>query len=174
MPMDALIAPLRRVELFDGLKPLQITEIARCAGRLVLKRGDVLTRAGRPGDAAFLIVSGEAERTSDLEPGELPEPIVAGSLIAEMAMLIEHTYGATIVAREPLRVLKIERVTLQEQMLADSALAEHFMRKIASRLTAVSQELRRLDQVLAHASTTAAELARWPAPTTDPASALRH
>jgi CRP-like cAMP-binding protein len=74
-----------------------------------------------------------------------------------------------------MRVLKIERAALHEQMLDDPALAEYFMKKIAARLNSVSQELRRLDQVLAHASTTASGLAAlWPKATAEPPTNLRH
>ena len=61
MAIDRLVAPLLRVPLLAGLKPLQITELARQAERAVFRRGDTITRAGEPADGAYLIVSGMAE-----------------------------------------------------------------------------------------------------------------
>ncbi len=153
MSMDALIAPVRRVALFQGLRPIQITEIARRAERIVFGQGDLITEAGVDGDATFIIISGLAERVSGLQRGEVPEPVAPGSLIAEMAMLVPHEYGATVIARGPVRALKITREDLREQMLADPSLAEHLMHQIAGRLTKVAEELRRLDKVLAGGST---------------------
>ena len=43
MAIDRLVAPLLRVPLFAGLRPLQITEIARHAERMKFRRGDVIT-----------------------------------------------------------------------------------------------------------------------------------
>ena len=51
---------LLRVPLFSGLKPLQLTELARHAERVAFRRGSTITEAGAPGDAAYLIVSGDA------------------------------------------------------------------------------------------------------------------
>ena len=149
MSMDALIAPLRGVALFQGLRPLQVTEIARQAERIVFTQGAMITRAGTEGDAAFLVVAGAAERVSDLRQGEVPEPVPPGALIGEMAMLVPHEYGATIVARGPVRALRITRAALHAQMLDDPALAEHLMHKIAGRLNEVAIELRRIDGALA-------------------------
>ena len=88
MAIDQLVAPLLRVELFMGLKPLQITEIARLSERIVFRPGDTITTAGQEADAAFLIVSGAAEwLPCAAATNQSPEPIEIGSLIGEMAML---------------------------------------------------------------------------------------
>ena len=144
MAIDTLVAPLLRVELFQGLKPLQITEIARQAERIVFKTGDRITAAGQQASAAFLVVSGEANW---LDPGNsgAPEPVEAGSLIGEMAMLIEHEYGATVIAAGPVRCLKLNRTAMHAQMLDDPALAEHLTAKITARLTRVARELQAID-----------------------------
>jgi CRP-like cAMP-binding protein len=145
MSIQALIAPLLRVVLFQGLKPLQITEIARQADRIVFKRGDVITAEGADSDGAYLIVSGDVDYIGE---NGATQPVEAGSLIGEMGMLIEHTFGATVIARGSVRALKITRDAMHEQMLADPALAEHLMQRIASRLVKVADELRRIDSAL--------------------------
>src|SRR5688572_28626134 len=63
MAIDALVLPLLNVPLFQGLKPLQLTEIARRADRIVYKPGDVIVTAHGEPDGAVLVVSGEAVRT---------------------------------------------------------------------------------------------------------------
>jgi CRP-like cAMP-binding protein len=148
MAVDRLVAPLLRIPIFVGLRPLQITEIARQAERLVFRRGESITTAGQPGDGAYLVVSGPAERL--LRPGfasagELVEP---GSLISEMAMLVEHTHRATVVARDRVLGLKITRRTLHAQMHEDPSLALHFEQRITERLSKIAEELRQIDRVL--------------------------
>ncbi len=147
MAIDPLVAPLLRVELFQGLKPLQITEIARTAERMVFREGDKITVAGTPGDAAYVVVAGACEWVANLE-ATVGEPVEIGSMIGEMAMFIEHTYGATVVARGQVRCLKINRETMHQLMLDDRALAQHLTQKIALRLHRVGQELRDLDVVV--------------------------
>ena len=151
MAIDALVAPLLRVELFQGLKPLQITEIARQAERIVFKPGDRITTAGQEAGAAYLIVSGEAEWFDPHDPST-PEPVEPGSLIGEMAMLIEHVYGVTVVAAGPVRCLKLNRETMHAQMLDDPAMAEHLSAKITARLSRVAEELRAIDAEFEDAS----------------------
>ncbi len=148
MAIDKVIAPLLRVPLFCGLKPLQLTEIARQAERIAFRRGSAITQAGTPGDGAYLIVSGDAVRMPELR-SDAPEPIEPGSLIGELAMLIDHVYGATVVAEGRVHCLKILRSALDEQMQADPAVADHFSRALVARLTQVALQMRRIDQLLA-------------------------
>jgi CRP-like cAMP-binding protein len=149
MSMDKLVAPLLRVPLFVGLRPLQITELARQAERVKFSRGDVIIEAGRPGDAAFLIVSGAAGRIDPPDSSGEVEPIEPGSLVGEMAMLVEHVYRATVVACERVLCLKLTRAAVHAQMEEDAALARHFERRIRERLVSVAEDLRQIDAILA-------------------------
>ena len=144
MGMDKLVAPLLRVPLFVGLRPLQLTELARQAERVKFHRGHVITEAGRSGDAAFLIASGAAGRIEPAGSDGEVEPIEPGSLVGEMAMLVEHVYRATVIA--------CDRV-LCAQMAEDAALARHFERRIRERLARVAEDLRQIDGVLAACGT---------------------
>lgn len=153
MAIDALIKPLLRVELFRGLKPLQITEISRRAFRTVYKPGEVIIEADKGADAAVLIIQGEAVRVSGPGTGAgqvLPE----GSLLAEMAMLIETDHTSTVVAKTPVRALRITRSEMHEQMADDQALADHFITRIADRLSVIAEELRAIDGTMAQSEAT--------------------
>jgi CRP-like cAMP-binding protein len=149
MAIDALVAPLLRIALFQGLRPLQITEIARRAERIVFQPGQTIVAVDETAEAAYVIVSGAAVRTQgpDLEGG--PEPIAVGSLVGEMAMLVETEYSSTVVAETAVRALRISRAEMFEQMADDAALAEHLVAKISSRLSNLAVELRRIDRCLA-------------------------
>jgi len=151
MAIDALVKPLLGVELFQGLKPMQITEIARRAGRIVYKPGDVILRQDEQGDAAVLLVSGDAVRLAgpfDMDPRDVALP--AGALLGEMAMLIETEYSSTVIARTAVRALRINRHDLQDQMSEDQSLADHLVQRIAARLGAIAQSLRDIDGRLAN------------------------
>lgn len=150
MTVDVLVKPLLRLEIFQELRPLQITEVARRAERMVFSPGQLIVHAGTPGDGAFVIVSGDAVCVGRGTSRIKPEPIEPGSLIGELAMFVEHDYAVTVIARGPVRVLKIMREAMHEQMRDDASMAEHISTKITSRLTSLADELRRIDSRLAH------------------------
>jgi signal-transduction protein with cAMP-binding, CBS, and nucleotidyltransferase domain len=140
MIIDALAAPLLRVELFQGLKPAQLVVIARAAERIVYRAGERIASADANADGALLIVSGAAEWTDGAT-----EEIEIGSLIGEMAMFVEHTFGSTIIAKSQVRCLKLGRAAMQDILLRDTELAQHLTSRIAARLAQVAGELRAID-----------------------------
>lgn len=145
MAIDMVVQSLLRVELFAGLKPLQLAEIARRSDRIVYKAGDAIITEGAAGDAAVLIVSGDAIRVAGPVQTTAVEPIVPGSLLGEMAMLIDTTYSSTVVARSLTRAIRITREAVLQQIGADSSLASHLSYKLAHRLQIVSAQLREID-----------------------------
>ncbi len=151
MAIDSLVQPLRRVALFQGLRPLQITEIARRAERIVYRPGQHIIEEDASGDAAILIVSGDAVRTSGPHGRELSEALPPGTLVAEMAMLVEVQHSSSVIARGQVRALRITREELRRQMEEDRALAEHFVAMLSTRLHKVSEQYRAIDRQLAEA-----------------------
>src|SRR5262245_12806343 len=115
MAIDRLVAPLLRVPLFAGLRPLQITELARRAERVIFRRGEIIARAGEPADGAYLIVSGSAEHIVRAGNRATSMPVEPGSLVGEMAMLVEHDFRDTVVARDRVLCLKIARAAVRAQ-----------------------------------------------------------
>ena len=150
MALDIVVQSLLGVELFAGLKPLQVAELARRSDRIVFKAGDAIITEGAPADAAVLVVKGNAIRTAGPSL-KSPEPVANGSLLCEIAMLIETEYTSTVVARDMTRAIRISREALLEQIGADPSLADHLSHKLASRLAAVTHQLRELDEMFAHA-----------------------
>jgi len=143
-----IVESLQQVAIFRGLEPSQLGELARHTERIKFAPGDFITRAGERGGGAFLLVSGAAERLP--EPGlvDAPDVVHPGSFIGQLAMLIEHAYGSTIVARERACCLKITRAGIHAQMVRDPALAQHFERHVTQHLHAVARQLREIDSLL--------------------------
>ena len=152
MAIDALVKPFLLLPLFQGLKPLQLTEIVRRADRIIYRPGDIIIEEDQVGDAAIVIVSGEAVRVTGLEPGAAAEPVVEGSMIGEMAMLVETIHSATILARTNVKALRLTRTEMHEAMTEDPLLADHLTRKITERLHQVAQDLRSVDRALSNIS----------------------
>jgi len=132
---------------------LQLAAIARHVERITYNPGSVIIEENAIGDAAVLIVSGTAARVSGPELTARSEPVVAGSLLGEAAMLIETTYGSTVVARSAVRALHITRDRLEAQILLDRSLGERLVHNLARRLTEFAAELRRVEVSLAGSKT---------------------
>jgi CRP-like cAMP-binding protein len=148
MSTDDLAAPLSQVALLAGLKPSQLADMAQRAEKLRYGPGETVIKAGEPGDGAYLLVSGRVDCLTGSPAAPAPEPVEPGSLMGEMAMLIEYNYDATFVARERAFCLKLSRAAMHAQMLEDRSLIEHFQRRITERLARVSEDLRRVDDAL--------------------------
>lgn len=137
--------------LFRGLTPLQLAAIARRADRVSYTPGATIIEEDELADAAILIVAGAAVRVSGPELVTHAEAVVPGSLLGEAAMLVETTYGSTVVARTRVRAVHIARETLHELILGDPSLADRLMQNLADRLTQTAAILRRADEFLAQA-----------------------
>src|SRR5262245_15454538 len=149
MAIDQVLASLLRIPVFSGLRPLQITEIGRRAQRRAFGRGETIIEAGELGDAAYLVLSGDAgikTGSSRWAPLERVEP---GSLLGELAMFVDHVYKATVVAQGWVDCLKLERSALLAQMGEDPDLADRLALVIRDRLTQVATQLQEIDGLLA-------------------------
>ena len=148
MAIDSLAEHLLALEVFQDLGDDQLNEIARRAERIIYKPGQLLIADGEPGDAAVIVIAGDAVRTKGHLTGAEHEPVEPGCLLGEMTMLIETEYSSTVVANTPVRALRIPRQAMIELMLADRTLAEHFVQKIARRLNRLASELRVIEATL--------------------------
>ncbi len=147
MAIESIVDAVRQIALFQGLRPSQVSEIVRRAERVLFKPGDTIIREGETGDAAYLIVSGSAVRTAGPVNSQ-PEELEAGTLIGEMAMLVETEFSSTVTCRERVKALKITRSGLLEQMSLDPSLADHILEKLAERLRQLANQLRQIEKIL--------------------------
>lgn len=146
---DRIVSPLQRVALFASLSPQQLEEIAHRAEKLRFRAGDTITQRGAVADGAYIIVSGQAECLDGNTPGDR-EAIEEGSIIGEMAMIIDHEYRSTVVARDRVLCLKVNRSALVQQMMEDPTVADGLHEQMTRRLMRTAEELRRIDTTLAN------------------------
>lgn len=151
MARDTLIHALRQITLFDGLSPMQITEIARRADRIVFKPGSAISTAHRPADGAIILVSGKAERIAGPGLQTAPQLLPAGTIVTEMAMIIDTTPTSTVIAVTQVRALRIGREDIHELIAEDPSLGDHFMAKAAGRLNEIAAHMREIESELTHA-----------------------
>ena len=71
MSLNEEVELLRRIPLFAKIEASKLKLLAFTSQRLTYKPGDVLFRQGDPGDAAFVIIGGEADIMVDTPGGQL-------------------------------------------------------------------------------------------------------
>ncbi len=103
---DAKIEQLQRVPLLAECSRRQLRAVARIADLRDVAAGEVVTRAGDPGDEFFVIIDGRAR--AEVSPRKRRR-LVPGDFFGEMSLLDGQPRSATIVAETPMRLLVVPR-----------------------------------------------------------------
>ncbi len=117
----ASIRLLSNCDLLRHLPAEGIEQLLRMVETVQLSAGDVLFRAGDPGDALFIVASGTVDITS--ETGVALANLGAGQAFGEMALLSGGTRTATVRANGAADLLKIDRENFDRMAEADHQLA---------------------------------------------------
>lgn len=109
MPCD--VAMLAQVALFEHLGAEDLRQIAEVIDLRTLRAGDVLFHAGEPGEALYLVRSGEIELyIRDTVGQKIPLAITCtGQLFGELALLDQGPRTATAVALTDAELLELDR-----------------------------------------------------------------
>lgn len=157
MTMQSLIQTVLSVPLFHGLKARQIVDMANASERVIYHPGDTIAQRQMLGQASVIIVSGTAVRVNGpdmvgsvdrLPQRSDPEMISPGSMIGELAMFIDVEHLSTVLAQTEVRALRLTQPMMHHLMERDAELADHFVTKIAQQLTAMSQQMKAIDNAL--------------------------
>ncbi len=146
MEFETIIGLLSDVPLFSGLTDEQLEWLALSGEEILFLEDREIISEDESGDAAYLVLSGEAERISGPGIGDEPQLVEAGAFIGEMAMLIETEYGSTILARQEVRAIKFRRSLMHYLMEEDPRLAEHFADKIRARFVAFAEQIKKIER----------------------------
>ena len=96
-----------------------------------LAPGEVLFRAGDPGDSMFVVLEGALEiRVGD----KVVENAVRGAIIGEMALIDQSPRGAMVVVKENSKLVKIDQRRFHFLIQQNPFFATHVMKVIADRL----------------------------------------
>jgi len=155
MAIDALVKPFLSLPLFRDLNQRQLSEIAHQAERIVYRPGDTIVAEDQLAEAAVLIVSGTCARRTDPKDATHEELLPEGSLIAELAMLVEVVHPTTIIAKDQVKALRLPREKMHQLMQSDVDLAERFSSHILKRLRSMTQDLLAIDNLLLQSASTA-------------------
>jgi putative peptide zinc metalloprotease protein len=99
-------AELRQVPAFAALGADDIAEVLAHGQWLNVAPGESIIEQGQEGDAFYAILSGQVEVSED---GKLARTMGPGSYFGEIALLMDVPRTATVVARTPLRLFRLDR-----------------------------------------------------------------
>lgn len=161
---------LRRLPLFADLTDADLGRFLERVEDMRIDAGATLMREGDPGDAVYIVVDGELDVLLHAAGrATLVDLRVSGDIIGEMAPLINEPRKATVRARTPARLLKIDSADFTDVFRHSSTAAMAILRTVALRLRAMESELSQ-QQKMAALGTLAAGLAHE---LNNPSAALR-
>ncbi|MEO5884282.1 MAG: Crp/Fnr family transcriptional regulator [Candidatus Limnocylindrales bacterium] len=151
MPMGSpVLDSLAAIPFFDGMEPPALERLAASMRSRRFRRGEVIFHIGDPGDALFVIVSGEIKIWLPSETGE--EAILAtlrpGDVFGELALLDGAPRSASATAIMATEAVVLPRDRFRELIATEAGVRDALLASIAGelrRLTHHVEELHFLD-----------------------------
>jgi CRP-like cAMP-binding protein len=150
MSLDSDIALLRRVPLFVDLPTEPIRLLAFSAGRRELAPDQILFREGDPANSGFVVTAGGIQITTGGEKAKrkVLATCEAGSLVGELALLIETKRPGTAIAMTASELLEIDRTLILRMLNEFPRVAVDWRATMSERLIATVGELGRIRNTL--------------------------
>lgn len=134
---------LRSIPLFAKLEPAKLKLLAFTSQRLTFEAGQPLFQQGDPGDAAYIVLEGEADILINTPGGPVRVAQVSRhAIIGEVAILCDVPRTATVVARSRLVTLRIDKDLFFRLVTEFPQMAVEIMRELAHRLEKTNEQLR--------------------------------
>ncbi|PTM60428.1 cyclic nucleotide-binding domain-containing protein [Phreatobacter oligotrophus] len=145
MALDDDIALMARVPLFASLGDEPVRLLAFSAETRFLRAGDVLFKEGQAADSGYVVAAGRVTLESE---GEIGEFIAGpGSLIGEIALIIETLRPATATARDPATVLRIPRSLFRRVLTEFPDAAQRIHQDFRDKMRATTADLLRVGRL---------------------------
>jgi len=136
--MDELLQILKGVELFRDLSEEQLTQISKISKKETHSKGEAICKQGDPGDAMYVISSGQVEINVRDNNGNTYSALYlgAGQLVGEMALVDEGTRSASVIGVEDQTVVySIPNDKFTALCVSNTAIGYIMMRNIAQDLS---------------------------------------
>jgi CRP/FNR family transcriptional regulator, cyclic AMP receptor protein len=133
---------LRSIPLFAKVEPAKLKLLAFTSERLEYLSGDELFRQGDYGDAAYIILKGEADIMVDTPNGAVKVASLGkNDIIGEIAILCDVPRTATVVAHSDLETLRVSKDGFFHLVTQFPQVGIEVMSELASRLHHTTQAL---------------------------------
>lgn len=142
MSIEDEVSVMRRIPLFAHINTQKLKLLAFTSERIVFEPGHVLFRQGDEGDAAYVIIDGEADVLVDAPKGPVSvAKVERNAFVGEVAILCDVPRTASIKALTRLDTLKITKSQFLELLTEYPELSVEIMKTLARRLARTSLEL---------------------------------
>jgi len=138
------VEALRRIPYFATMDSSKLKLLAFASHRLQVPAGGVLCRQGEPGDAAYILLEGEADVSVKADDGHdvVVARIPKNTFIGEIAVLRNVPRTATVIAASPITALKVDKDAFFQLLRDVPQFAFEVMRELAERLEDTTGRLR--------------------------------
>ncbi len=133
---------LRNVPLFRNIDAAKLKLLAFTSERLTFGAGENLFLQGDHGDAAYIIVAGQADVVIDTPAGPITVATVKETdFVGEIAILCDVPRTATVTAKSELITLRISKDVFFQLIMQFPQMSVELMRELASRLERTNRKL---------------------------------
>jgi len=134
---------LKQVPLFEGLKEAELEALARDFAPMRFQAGEMIFQQGDPGEALYLIESGQVRIYVSDEGGQETSVNLfgPGDVFGEMAVIDDMPRSANVTAMEATLVHRLSRECFRDHMRRAPQLMLNFMRALSIRLRYSTQQM---------------------------------
>jgi CRP/FNR family cyclic AMP-dependent transcriptional regulator len=126
---------LRRIPLFANVEPSKLKLLAFTSERIAFEAGHVLFNQGDTGDAAYIVIEGEAAVLVNGPAGPIEVAVLGrNAIVGEIAILCDVPRTATIKARQRLVCLRISKELFLRLLNEFPQIAIAVVRELAHRI----------------------------------------
>jgi CRP-like cAMP-binding protein len=143
------VETLRQIPLFAKVDPAKVKLLAFTSERVTFQPGQVICKQGDMGDAAYVIISGQADIIIDTPSGPITVATMKkNDVVGEIAILIDIPRTATIQAESELITLRITKNHFLSMINEFPEISVEMMRVLAERLVRTTDELQKAKEQL--------------------------
>jgi CRP/FNR family cyclic AMP-dependent transcriptional regulator len=133
---------LRSIPLFAKIEPAKLKLLAFTSEHLEFAEGDTLCRQGEAGDAAFIVLEGQADVLVENPGGAVKVATIhRNDIVGEIAILCDVPRTATVQATTRLVALRVSKDGFFNLVTQFPQVAVEVMHELASRLLQTTQRL---------------------------------
>lgn len=145
MSINQEVELLGRIPLFAKIEASKLKLIAFTSQRLTYGEGQELFHQGDVGDAAYIVIDGEAAVLIDTDKGQIKvATLQRGDIVGEIAILCDVPRTATVQAASALTTLRISKDMFYRLVTDFPAISIEIMRELAQRVERTNAKLREL------------------------------
>ncbi len=145
MSLNEEVELLRNIPLFSNIEPSKLKLLAFTSERVAYDPGQELFHQGDDGDAAYIIIGGEADIIIETANGPFTvATFKRNDIVGEIAILCDVPRTATVLVKEKLETLVISKELFYRLILEFPQIAVEIMRELAQRLERMNTQLREI------------------------------